>query len=113
MTIGEENAHITIEGQRLYGSEHFDGLVEVRENINRIALVGIGVKTYSESVDADNSIDSDTYAVSENITVYDLGTVGVTSFNEDIQITKTWLPLASETHLVFKTEDGLLLRVQN
>ena len=113
MTIGEENAHITIEGQRLYGSEHFDGLVEVRENINRIALVGIGVNTYSESVDADNSIDSDTYAVSENITVYDLGTVGVTSFNEDIQIIKTWLPLASETHLVFKTEDGLLLRVQN
>ena len=113
MTIGEENAHITIEGQRLYGSEHFDGLVEVREDISRIAIVGIGVKTLSESVIADNSIDSDVYAVSENITVYDLGAIGVTSLNEDIQIVKTWLPLASETHLVFQTEDGKVLRVQN
>jgi len=112
MTIGEENAHITIEGQRLYGSEHFDGLVEVREDITRIALVGMGIKTLSESVDVDTDITSNVYDLSDNITVIDLGAVGVNGLGEEVTIIETWLPLASETHLNFLTEDGLLIRVQ-
>ena len=110
-TIDTSNAHICIEGQRLYGEEHFDGLLEVREDITRIAIVGMGVKQLEESVTV-NVPNAEIVTVSENITLYDLGYIGINSLGEEISIIKTWLPLASETHLNFLTEDGLLIRVQ-
>lgn len=110
-SIDTGNAHVVLEGQRLYGSEHFDGQIEVRENISKISLVGLGVKELTELVDVDARtalIEN----ISENITLYDIGTVGVTSLGESIQIVKTWLPLATETHILIKTEDGKLIRVE-
>ena len=111
VTIGEQNAHITLEGQRLYGEEYFDGNIEVRENIGRIALVGMGVKEISETVDVDTE-SLETIAISENITLVDLVGIGVTSLSEEVQIIKTWLPLATESHILIKTEDGKLIRIE-
>lgn len=110
-TIDTRNAHVVLEGQRLYGEEHFDGHIEVRENISKISLVGIGVKELTELVDVDARtalIEN----ISENITLYDIGAVGVTSLGESVQVVKTWLPLATETHILIKTEDGKLIRVE-
>ena len=110
-SIDTGNAHVVLEGQRLYGEEHFDGHIEVRENISKISLVGIGVKELTELVDVDARtalIEN----ISENITLYDIGTVGVTSLGESVQVVKTWLPLATETHILIKTEDGKLIRVE-
>lgn len=110
--IGIENAHVTLEGQRLFGEEHFDGQIEIKENFFKISLVGMGVKQLEESVTV-NVPNAEIITVSENITLYDLGYIGINSLGEEISIVKTWLPLASETHLNFLTEDGLLIRVQD
>lgn len=109
ITIGEQNAHITLEGQRLYGEEYFDGNIEIRENIGKFSLVGIGVKSISESVDFESASD-ETFDLSDNILVLDLSGLGVKTLSEDIQIVQTWLPLASESHLIFKTEDGKIIK---
>lgn len=111
VTIGEQNAHITLEGQRLYGEEHFDGTIEVRENIGKVSLVGMGVKDASELVDFEMEED-EVIDLSDNIAVIDLVGLGVDGMTEAIQIVQTWLPLASETHLVFKTEDGLIIKTE-
>lgn len=111
VTIGEQNAHITLEGQRLYGEEYFDGNIEVSENIGKLSVVGIGVKEVSETV-ATNTETVETVTVSENITLVDLVGIGVTSMSEDVQIIKTFLPLATESHILIKTEDGKLIRVE-
>ena len=109
--IDVQNAHITLEGQRLYGSEYWGGQIEVRENINKIALVGMGVKELSETVVLDIS-SLEVITVSENITAIDLGGMAIVSMTESVQIVKTWLPLATEDHILIKTEDGLLIRIE-
>ena len=111
VTIGVQNAHVTLEGQRLYGEEYFDGFLEIREDINRLSIVGMGVKELSEAV-AINADSAEVIAVSENITLYDIAGLAVTSLNEEIQIVKTWLPLATENHILIKTEDGKLIRIE-
>ena len=109
--IDVQNAHITLEGQRLYGSEYWGGQIEVRENINRIALVGMGVRAVTETVVVDVE-NSETISVSENITAIDIKGLGILTLSESVQIIKTWLPLATEDHIYVKTEDGLLIRIE-
>lgn len=109
--IGVQNAHITLEGQRLYGSEYWGGQIDVRENINRISLVGMGVKEMTESVIVDVE-NAETITVSENITAIDIKGLGILTLSESVQIIKTWLPLATENHIYVKTEDGLLIRIE-
>ena len=109
--IDVQNAHITLEGQRLYGSEYWGGQIEVRENINRIALVGMGVRVVTETVVVDVE-NSETISVSENITAIDIKGLGILTLSESVQIIKTWLPLATEDHIYVKTEDGLLIRIE-
>ncbi len=111
VTIDEQNAHITLEGQRLYGEEYFDGNIEIRENIGKTALVGMGIKEMSDTVNyelyADEAVD-----ISDNISVYELAGLGIVSLSDDVQIVQTWLPLASESHLIFKTEDGKIIKTE-
>lgn len=105
-TIDTGNAHVVIEGQRLYGSEYFDGLVEVRENIGKIALVGMGIKDLSETV----AFDINTAAmisVSENITLYDLSGIGLKSLSDAIQVLlQGGFYIQSESGSDLATEDG-------
>lgn len=111
MTIGEQNAHVCIEGQRLYSEDYFDGLVEISEDIGKFSLVGMGVKSMTETVAVDTET-AETIDISENITLVDLVGIAVTGMNETLQIVKTWLPLATENHILIKTEDGKLIRVE-
>lgn len=110
-SIDVENAHITIEGQRLYSEEHFNGLIEIRENIGKFSVYGVGIRNVTETV-AVNTESAEIIDISENITLYDLGGIAVTGMSEEVQIVKTFLPLATETHILIKTEDGKLIRIE-
>lgn len=48
-TIDTNHVHITLEGQRLYGDEYFDGYVEVIEEINTFAIGGLSLADMSDS----------------------------------------------------------------
>ena len=71
----------------------------------------MGVKELSEDVTIDTP-NAEQINISENVTLIDLGAIGVTKLGESVQIIKTWLPLAPENHILIKTEDGLLIRVE-
>ena len=49
-TIDVNHAHITIEGQRLYGEKYFDGYIEVKDVITLIPLGYLGLVSLSDSV---------------------------------------------------------------
>ena len=105
-TIQAGNAHVTLEGQRLYGEEYYDGLIEVRENITKIALVGMGIKTFTDAV-VINQFTGEPIVVSENITVYDLGTVGIRNLTESILFEmQGGFYIQSETGFNLTSEDG-------
>lgn len=105
-TIQAGNAHVTLEGQRLYGEEYYDGLIEVRENITKIALVGMGIKTFTDAAVIDQ-FTGEPIVVSENITVYDLGTVGIRNLSESILFEmQGGFYIQSETGFNLTSEDG-------
>lgn len=105
-TIQAGNAHVTLEGQRLYGEEYYDGLIEVRENITKIALVGMGIKTLTDAAVIDQ-FTGEPIVVSENITVYDLGTIGIRNLTESILLEiQGGFYIQSETGSNLTSEDG-------
>lgn len=107
-TIGVENAHIVIEGQRLYGEEYFDGLLEIREDIGKISLVGMGVvDNISEDVDFD--FTEVPYGIaSDNIRVYEIDTLGIKEYTDRMQMFIESLKLKRMTEDGYQriTEDG-------
>ena len=50
-TIDVNNAHITIEGQRLYGENYFNGYVEVKEDITFIPYGYLSLISVTDSID--------------------------------------------------------------
>lgn len=107
-TIDVEHAHVVLEGQRLYGSEYFDGFVEIREDIGKISFVGMGVNNnISEEVDFDFT-DVPFGIASDNIRVYEIDTIGLKDFNDRMQMFIESLNLKRQTEDGYQriTEDG-------
>lgn len=51
ITINTNHAHVTLEGQRMYGDEYFDGFIEVKETIVAEGIGGMGVVSMGDDVD--------------------------------------------------------------
>ena len=103
--IGIQNAHVVIEGQRLYGESYFDGFVEVKEDINRFAIVGIDVKQLSENISI-LTPEATIIDVSDNIILYEINGITVKAFTESVSAMMAWIGLITEDGDDFITEDG-------
>lgn len=106
--IDAQNAHIVVEGQRLYGEEYFDGFLEIREDIGPVALVGMGVdQDISESVEFEFK-DIPFGAASDDIQVYEIATIGQKALSDRIQMFIESLNLKRVTEDGYQriTEDG-------
>lgn len=68
--IDVNNAHVTIEGQRLYGEDYFNGYIEVRENITLIPLGYLGLVPISDAVLV-SKYDLENIQLSDDIDLYD------------------------------------------
>ena len=84
-TIDVEHAHITIEGQRLYGENAYDGTIEVRETISKVSLVGMGHKTLEELIDVETPAVL-AIVTSDNIEVYDLAVIDTAELSDAMQM---------------------------
>lgn len=69
-TIDVNNAHITIEGQKLYGEDYFNGYIEVKENITLIPLGYLGVVSISDAVLV-SKYDLEKIQMSDDFELYD------------------------------------------
>lgn len=110
-TINVQNAHVVLEGQRLYGDEYFDGTVDVREDFYVVPIGSIGVVSELEEepmVDIRNLMRVEASDEFESIKISGIGLI---TMNDAINIYMTRLSLADESHSSILTEDGLLIRV--
>lgn len=99
-TIDVNHAHVTLEGQRLYGEKYFDGYVEVKDDIT---LVPLG---YLSLVSITDSVSLSTYALvsgagSDNIDFLNIDYVDLLNIQEGTG--------ALSPHIYFQTVFGYIL----
>lgn len=105
-TIDTKNAHVVLEGQRLYGEEHFDGHIEVREDFYVIPIGGMGLISMSDEapvIDIRNVLFA---SASDNVRLYQLSGLNVNNLTENVSILFVWEALITEDGDDFITEDG-------
>lgn len=115
-TIDVNHAHITLEGQRLYGEEYFDGYVEAKDMLELLPVGGLGLVAMSEGTGADspkvivNNVIIN--QASDNINLMNIAGMDMISLNDAVTILLEYVALATEDDEDFMTEDGQKLTVQ-
>ncbi len=108
INIGVQNAHVVLEGQRLYGEEYFDGYIEIRENLGRISLVGMCViDELEENVDVEFK-EIPFGIASDDIQIYEIDTLRIKSISDSPQMFIESLSFKRQTEDGYQriTEDG-------
>ena len=85
-TIDVDHAHVTLEGQRLYGDEYFDGYIEAQDNITVIPYGYLGVISISDEAEVNIDISATPIQISENITLYDMAEMQLSPITDTMAI---------------------------
>lgn len=106
VTIDVNHAHVTLEGQRMYGNEYFDGFIEVKEIITAEGIGNMGVISIGD--DADITFDLALRSIgSDNFTVLDVGTIQPLAIEEGSGVLAPHVFM--EGGFFICTEDGIIL----
>lgn len=106
ITIQTNNAHVTLEGQRLYGTEYFDGYIEVREDFALIPIGFMDVGNITDDVDID-FIQAAVIQATDNIEAYDIASMEMGNITDSIQVfLEGGFYIATEDGKIITTEDG-------
>lgn len=104
-TIGVDHAHITVEGQRLYGEDFFDGFIEAEDNLTLIPFGYLALKDITETVNVDVGIPNEAIQVTDQITMYSFSSMQIKPMTESVQI-------FMEGGFYIATEDGKYLTTE-
>ena len=99
-TIDVNHAHVTIEGQRMYGEDYFNGYIEVKDDITFVPIGFLGLVPISEAV-LIKKYDLDKYQFSDDISLYDNGSLELLTIAEG---TGEYSP-----HIFLQTVPGYIL----
>lgn len=109
-TIDVNHAHITLEGQRLYGEEYFDGYVEAKDMLDLLPIGGLGLVSMGDDVYI--GFDPVVHPVCEDdIPVLDLGAVGLEQIEEPEGVLAPHIFMEGGFFLC--AEDGRILCAEN
>ena len=115
-TIDVNHAHITLEGQRLYGENYFDGYIEAADNLIAEPIGGLGLVSMSEGTGEDApKIELQNLIIAQandNVRLENIGGLGLISMNDAATILLEYVALATENGEDFLTEDNQILTVQ-
>ena len=115
-TIDVNHAHITLEGQRLYGEDYFDGYIEAADNLIAEPIGGLGLVSMSEGTGEDvPKIELQNLIVNQandNIKLENIAGLGLISMSDAATILLEYVALATEDGEDFLTEDNQILTVQ-
>lgn len=100
-TIDVEHAHVTLEGQRLYSDNYFDGYIEASDNLTVVPYGYLGLVSVSDEAEVNLDIDATPVTVSDNINLYDISNVQL------LPITDTMAVYMERLKLKRITEDGV------
>lgn len=105
-TIGVDHAHITVEGQRLYGEDFFDGFIEAEDNLTLIPFGYLALKNITDTVNVDVGIPNEAIQVTDQITMYSFSSMQIKPMTESVQI-------FMEGGFYIATEDGKYLTTED
>jgi len=105
MTIDVNHAHVTLEGQRLYGEDYWGGYIEAKDTLTLIPFGYLSLVSITESVSADlyTSIGE---TASDNYTLIDLSNLTLIGMTDSVQVLK-------QGGFYFATEDGKDIVTEN
>lgn len=106
ITIDVNHAHITLEGQRMYGDAYFDGFIEVKDELAPFAFGGMGLVSMSEDVDFGFIAVAHPVAI-DDFTVIDLGGMDMIPIAEGSGVLSPHVYM--EGGFFLSTEDGYIL----
>lgn len=115
-TIDINHAHITLEGQRLYGEEYFDGYVEAKDMLDLLPVGGLGLVAMSEGTGADspkvivNNVIIN--QANDNINLMNIAGMNMISLDDAVTILLEYVALSAENGEDFLTEDNQIITVQ-
>lgn len=105
-TIGVDHAHITVEGQRLYGEDFFDGFIEAEDNLTLIPFGYLVLRDITDTVNVNVGISNEAIQVTEQITMYSFSSMQIKPMTETVQI-------FMEGGFYIATEDGKYLTTED
>lgn len=105
-TIGVDHAHITVEGQRLYGEDFFDGFIEAEDNLTLIPFGYLALKDITDTVNVNVGITNEAIQVTDQITMYSFSSMQIKPMTETVQI-------FMEGGFYIATEDGKYLTTED
>lgn len=105
-TIGVDHAHITVEGQKLYGEDFFDGFIEAKDDLTLIPFGYLALKDITETVNVDVGIPNEAIQVTDQITMYSFSSMQIKPMTESVQI-------FMEGGFYIATEDGKYLTTED
>lgn len=115
-TIDVNHAHITLEGQRLYGEDYFDGYIEAADNLIAEPIGGLGLVSMSEGTGEDApKIELQNLIIAQandNVRLENIGGLGLISMSDAATILLEYVALATEDDEDFLTEDDQIITVQ-
>ncbi len=105
MEIDVNHAHVTLEGQRLYGEDYWGGYIEAKDTLTLIPYGYLSLISITESVSADlyTSIGE---TASDNYTLIDLSNLTLIGMTDSVQVIK-------QGGFYFATEDGKDIVTEN
>lgn len=115
-TIDINHAHITLEGQRLYGEEYFDGYVEAKDTLDLLPVGGLGLVAMSEGTGADspkvivNNVIIN--QANDNINLMNIAGMDMISLDDAVTILMEYVALSDENGEDFLTEDNQIITAQ-
>ena len=99
-TIEQDHAHVTIEGQRMYGEDYFDGHITVREDITVVPLGYLGFVSTTDNVSI-TMYGATVAACFDNIELQAAGGIAAMPMFEGTG--------ALSPHIFFQLEEGYIL----
>lgn len=108
-TIDVNHAHVTLEGQRLYGDEYFDGYLEAKDYLTVVPLGCLGVISISDEAVINLDITATPIEASDNFVLCDIAEMQLIPIADTCAVYMERLKLKriTENGMVRVTEDGV------
>ena len=85
ITIEPTHAHVTVEGQRLFGENYFDGFIEALDEIEPVSLGSLELVALSDYADID-LIQAAVISATDELGFYEIASIVVGSMTDTIQV---------------------------
>ena len=113
ITIEENHAHVTLEGQRLFSESYFDGYIDAVDYLTIIPLGSLALVSITDTASASVTVDGTLvkHTASDNLTLYDLGGLSLLPITEGTGLDAPTITM--ESIFPWATEDGDLWALED